>query len=91
VLQEKTLSGMESEIATLIAENLDVCIDADKIDPDAPIFGDGLGLDSIDALEIAFLLTRQYGVTITQGNENNKVIFSSLRALGQFVADNRTL
>jgi acyl carrier protein len=55
-----------------------------------PLFGDGLGLDSIDALEIAVLLDRQYGVKITSEDDRNREIFASLTALAQFIAENRT-
>jgi len=62
---------------------------ADDIDAEAPLFGDGLGLDSIDALEIAVLLDKHYGVRITSGDERNLEIFASLNALVNFVAENR--
>lgn len=61
----------------------------EDIDVDAPLFGDGLGLDSIDALEIAVLLDRQYGIKITSGDNRNPEIFASLKALAQFVSENR--
>lgn len=62
----------------------------DDIEPDAPLFGDGLGLDSIDALEIAVLLDRKYGVKISSGDDRNPDIFASLRSLAEFVESNRT-
>jgi acyl carrier protein len=61
----------------------------DDIDPEAPLFGAGLGLDSIDALEIGVMLDRIYGVKITSGDERNPRIFASLKALADFVAANR--
>ena len=61
----------------------------DDIAPDAPLFGEGLGLDSIDALEIGVMLDRQYGVKIVSGDERNPNIFASLNALAEFVATNR--
>lgn len=60
------------------------------LSPDAALFGGGLGLDSIDALEIGVMLDRQYGIKITSGDERNNQIFASLRALAAFVADNRS-
>jgi len=65
-------------------------ITPDDLADDAALFGGGLGLDSIDALEIGVMLDRQYGVKITSGDERNNQIFASLRSLAEFVADNRT-
>ncbi len=62
----------------------------DDIAPDAALFGGGLGLDSIDALEIGVMLDRQFGVRISSGDERNEQIFASLRSLAEFVAANRT-
>jgi acyl carrier protein len=79
-----------SEITTLIIEGLQLeDITADEIDINAPLFGDGLGLDSIDALEIAVLLERKYGVKITSDDVGNKDIFVSISSLVDFVAKNR--
>lgn len=75
------------EIASLIVEALNLGVNPEDIEPDGALFGDeGLGLDSIDALEIALTLQRVYGVSITQGEERNKEIFRSLRSLAGFVA-----
>jgi acyl carrier protein len=60
------------------------------IDPEAALFGGGLGLDSIDALEIGVMLDRHYGVKVVSGDERNPQIFASLNALADFVAANRT-
>ena len=62
----------------------------DDLSPEAALFGGGLGLDSIDALEIGVMLDRQYGIKITSGDERNNHIFVSLRSLAEFVAANRT-
>ncbi len=62
----------------------------EQIDSEAPLFGDGLGLDSIDALEIGVMLDRRYGVKITGNDERNPQIFASLQALAEFVATKRT-
>jgi acyl carrier protein len=80
-----------NELKTLLIEGLHLeDIAADEIDVHEPLFGDGLGLDSIDALEIAVLLDRQYGVKITSEDDKNREIFASLTALAQFIAENRT-
>lgn len=80
-----------NELKTLLIEGLHLeDIEADEIDVEEPLFGDGLGLDSIDALEIAVLLDRQYGVKITSEDDKNREIFASLTALAKFIAENRT-
>jgi len=79
-----------SQLKTMLIEGLrleDILLD--DISPDAPLFNDGLGLDSIDALEIGVMLDRQYGIKITSGDERNNQIFVSLRSLADFVAANR--
>ena len=65
-------------------------ITPDDIDASAPLFRDGLGLDSIDALELAVVLDKKYGIKIKSSDERNKEIFSSLNALADFITDNRT-
>jgi len=62
----------------------------DNIDASAPLFREGLGLDSIDALELAVVLDKKYGIKIKSSDERNKEIFSSLNALAGFITDNRT-
>ncbi|MGR8935263.1 MAG: phosphopantetheine-binding protein [Gammaproteobacteria bacterium] len=81
---------LTEELKTLLIDGLHLeDIEAGDIDADAPLFGDGLGLDSIDALEIAVLLDRKYGVKISSGDDRNPEIFASLSALSEFVAANR--
>jgi len=80
-----------AELKTLIIEGLHLeDITTEEIMPDEPLFGEGLGLDSIDALEIAVLLDRKYGVKITSEDERNQDIFASLNSLAQFIAENKT-
>jgi acyl carrier protein len=62
---------------------------AADIDPDAPLYGDGLGLDSIDILEIALAVSKKYGFQLKADDENNARIFSSLRHLANHVAAHR--
>ena len=80
-----------TELKLLMIEGLNLeDVAPDDIEPDSPLFGDGLGLDSIDALEIAVLLDRKYGVKISSGDDKNPAIFANLRSLAAFVESNRT-
>lgn len=79
-----------SQLKTMLIEGLRLeDIVPDDLSADTALFGGGLGLDSIDALEIGVMLDRQFGVKITSGDERNNQIFASLRALADFVAENR--
>lgn len=80
-----------AELKILLIEGLHLeDVTAEEIIPDEPLFGEGLGLDSIDALEIAVLLDRKYGVKITSEDDRNQEIFASLNSLTEFVAENRS-
>lgn len=80
-----------SQLKAMLIEGLRLeDIAPEDLSPDAALFGGGLGLDSIDALEIGVMLDRQFGIKITSGDERNNQIFASLRALAEFVADNRS-
>ena len=83
-------AAFESEVARLIVTCLHLEIDADEIDPEAPLFGDGLGLDSIDALELALAISREYGLELKSDDEHNRAVFSSLRALSDHIGVHRT-
>jgi acyl carrier protein len=83
-------TALESEIAALIVEALNLEQEPGSIEPEAPLFGEGLGLDSIDALELAVALSQQYGFQLRADDENNKKIFSSLRELSAYVEANRS-
>ena len=80
-----------NELKSLLIDGLRLEeITHEQIDPEAPLFGEGLGLDSIDALEIGVMLDRRYGVKITSNDERNPQIFASLQALAEFVVANQT-
>ena len=82
---------MIDELKALLISELNLeDISPDDIDASAPLFRDGLGLDSIDALELAVVLDKKYGIKIKSSDERNKEIFSSLNALADFITDNRT-
>ena len=59
------------------------------IDTDAPLFGDGLDLDSIDALEIAMVLEERFNVLVDDDPEKNQEIFASIRSIAKFITENR--
>ena len=84
-------SPQEFEVAQLIVDSLNLeDVTADGIDPDARLFGDGLGLDSIDVLELSLAIKRQYGIQLQSNDERNQQIFSSLTALTEFIQTHRT-
>jgi acyl carrier protein len=85
-----TMSEWEREIAVLIVEALALDVEADSLSPDDPLYQGSLGLDSIDMLEIATVVSQRYGVEIRSGDAKNENIFSSLRALADHVARNRS-
>jgi len=77
------------ELKTKLIDSLKLSdITPADIDPDAPLIGEGLGLDSIDTLEILVILQRDYGVTVPDINAGRKV-FASVRALAQYITDNK--
>jgi len=79
----------EYEVARLLIETLQLERSPEEINPDAPLFGDGLGLDSIDALEIALALSRSYGFEIKSEEARAQQVFLSLRNLTQYINDHR--
>lgn len=80
----------ERELAELLTESLNIdWIKPADIDPDAALFGSDLGLDSIDALELALAVSRRYGFQLRSDNPDNKRIFGSLRALSAHIEQNR--
>jgi acyl carrier protein len=79
----------ETEVAELIVEALHLEVSPAEIDPEAPLFGEGLGLDSIDALEIALAVSKRYGFQLRSDDERNGQIFASLRNLAAHIDKNR--
>jgi acyl carrier protein len=75
----------ELQLARLIVETLNLEVDPASIDPEDRLYGEGLGLDSIDMLEIALAVSKSYGVELRADDENNTKIFRSLRSLAQHV------
>jgi acyl carrier protein len=83
-------AALERELAVLFVESLNLETPADQIDPTASLFGDGLGLDSIDILEVALEVSQRYGFQLRSDDENNQKIFQNLRSLAAHVAQHRT-
>jgi len=87
----EALSPFELEVARLLVETLRLEeIQPEDIAPEEPLFGDGLGLDSIDALELALAISKTYGVQLrSEDDKDNQRVFASLRVLSQHIAQRR--
>ena len=84
-------ADFEQELAQHIIFALNLDMGLAEIDPLAPLYGDeGLGIDSIDVLEISLVLAKQYGIQLRSDDENNAKIFASLRSLANHIQQNRT-
>jgi acyl carrier protein len=83
-------SALLREVAELVVSSLNLETAAADIQPDDPLYGDGLGLDSIDILEIALVVSKRYGLQLRADHEDNTVIFQSLRSLSNHIAQQRT-
>lgn len=85
------MSELNHEIKVFIIETLGLeDVTPDDIDEDATLFDEGLGLDSIDSLELGVGLNKRYGIKVTEENEESRRIFSSVRALAEYVSTHRT-
>jgi acyl carrier protein len=82
--------ALQREVAGLIVAALNLDVAAADIDVQAPLYGDGLGLDSIDILEIALVVSKQYGIQLRADSEENEQIFRSLAYLADYIAAHRT-
>ena len=85
-----TAETLLAEVADLIVSAPNLDLDPGNIEPDAPLFGEGLGLDSIDVLEVALVVSKRYGFQLRSDNDDNVRIFSSLRTLAAHIASQRT-
>jgi acyl carrier protein len=84
------MQALELEIKGLLIEALNLeDMSPDQIDADQPLFVEGLGLDSIDALELGLALQKRYGVTMSADSEETRRHFRSIRALAAFVGSQR--
>jgi acyl carrier protein len=84
------MQSLEEEVKKVIIEVLQLeDIEPADIDTDAPLFGDGLGLDSIDALELGVALQKRYGITLSADSEETRRYFASVRALSAMIASHK--
>jgi acyl carrier protein len=82
--------GLQRELATLFVQALNLEVEPQDIDPEAPLYGEGLGLDSIDILEVALIVSKQYGIQLRADSHENQQTFRSLRHLAEYIAAHRT-
>jgi acyl carrier protein len=88
--RQTDMRTLERELAQLIVQGLNLPVPVEQIDPEAALYGEGLGLDSIDILEIALIVSKHYGIQLRADDEQNAQIFRSLRHFAQYVAAQRT-
>jgi len=88
---DSAVDALIPEVAQLVVTALNLEMAAADIDPDAPLYGDGLGLDSIDILEVALAVSKKYGFQLRADDENNAAIYASLRSLTRHIAANKTI
>ena len=84
-----TQTDLQRELAALLVEALNLDIAPESIDPEAPLYGEGLGLDSIDILEVALVVSQRYGFQLRSDDDENVRIFKSLASLADHVAAHR--
>jgi acyl carrier protein len=84
-----TQTDLQRELAGLLVDALNLDIGAESIDPEAPLYGEGLGLDSIDILEVALVVSQRYGFQLRSDDDENVRIFKSLASLADHVATHR--
>ena len=88
-LSSNALTAEELKLAQLIVSALNLEAQAAEIDPTAPLYGEGMELDSIDILEVALAVSKAYGVRLRSDDEQNRKIFTSLRSLSQHIQQHR--
>ncbi|MEX3952965.1 phosphopantetheine-binding protein [Paraburkholderia sp. EG287A] len=84
------MNALEQELATQIVKELNLeDVSLDEVSADTPLYGEGFGLDSIDILEIALLISKKYGFELRSDNPDNEKIFATLGSLAAYVAAHR--
>jgi len=85
------MNDLEKELAALMIGELNLeDIQLDALTANTPLYGEGFGLDSIDILEVALLISKKYGFELRSGDPDNQKIFASLGSLAAYVAEHRT-
>ena len=84
-----THTDLQREVAGLLVESLNLDTAPEAIDPEAALYGEGLGLDSIDILEVALVVSQRYGFQLKSDDDDNVRIFRSLASLSEHIAANR--
>ncbi len=84
------LTPEEGKLARLIIDTLNLDLDPGDLRPETPLYREGMGLDSIDILEVALAVSQQYRVTLHADDENNRVIFASIRSLSDYIQERKT-
>ena len=87
----KTDAVLVKELAALLVQELNLEMSPDEITVDMPLYGDGLGLDSIDILEVALAVSKRYGFQLRADDDNNERIYRNVGSLAAHIAANRTL
>ena len=82
-------TDLQRDVAALLVEALNLEIPPESIDPEAPLYGEGLGLDSIDILEVALVVSQRYGFQLRSDDEDNVRIFTSLASLSEHIGTHR--
>jgi acyl carrier protein len=88
--ETSALNPAELELAALMVKTLNLEIAAANVNPEEPIYGEGLGLDSIDILEVSMAISKHYGLQMKSDDQNNEVIYRSMRNLSAYIEANRT-
>ena len=88
-MSEQAVQELLPELAALVVEAVNLDVAPNEIDPDAPLYRDGLGLDSIDALELIVILDKDYGIKLVDPKEG-KTIFQSIETMAAYISANRT-
>lgn len=90
VVVSEALNQEEAKLARLIIDTLNLELDLGDLEPETPLYGEGMGLDSIDILEVALAVSQQYGVTLHADDENNVEIFACIRSLSDYIQEHKS-
>ena len=85
-----SIDALMREVAELIVEALNLDLQPDAVLPDEPLYGEGLGLDSIDMLEISLVISKRFGFQLRSDADNNEQTYASLRSMSMYIASQRT-